>query len=95
MNTDFFLYKTPTEIQQAIAENERKRRREMKLTQQQLSEKADVSLGSLKRFETTGEISLRSLLKIAMVLGQEDAFLGLFEKKQYQSIQEVIDEQDS
>lgn len=52
-----------------------------------------MSLGSVKRFERTGEISLSSLIKIAFVLGAEYDFDTLFSKKGYSSIQEVIDEQ--
>lgn len=62
------------------------------MTQEQLSERSDVSLGSLKRFERTGEISLSSLIKIAFALGLEDDFDSLFARKGYASIQEVIDE---
>lgn len=95
MNMDFLFSKTPKEIQKVIASNERKRRKEAGLTQEQLSRKADVSLGSLKRFETTGEISLYSLLKLAIVLEQKEEFMKLFEREHYNSIQEVIDEQNS
>lgn len=55
--------------------------------------KSDVSFGSIKRFERTGEISLSSLVKIAFALGLENDFDYLFSKKGYSSIQEVIDEQ--
>ncbi len=71
----------------------RQRRKEKKLTQVQLSEHSDVSLGTLKRFERTGEISLSSLIKIGFALGCEGDFDELFSKKGYASIQEVIDEQ--
>lgn len=63
------------------------------MSQAALSSRSDVSLGSLKRFEQTGEISLSSLIKIAFALGCEDDFDCLFAKKGYASIQEVIDEQ--
>ena len=68
------------------------RRKEKHITQEQLSVKADVSYGSIKRFERTGEISLSSLIKIAFALGLENDFDLLFSKKGYASIQEVIDE---
>lgn len=92
MNTFNFL-KSPNDINKEIAERVRARRKEKKLSQIQLSERADVSLGSLKRFEQTGEISLSSLIKLAFALGCEDDFEQLFAKKGYASIQEVIDEQ--
>ncbi|MEI3518161.1 MAG: helix-turn-helix transcriptional regulator [Clostridia bacterium] len=66
MNMNFFSLETEVSIK--IAEKAKAKRKYMKLTQQQLSDKSGVSLGSLKRFERTGEISLSSLLKIALVL---------------------------
>lgn len=76
-----------------LAQRMKKRRKEKKYTQAEMSRRANVSLGSLKRFERTGEISLSSLIKIAFALGCEDDFDHLFAKKGYASIQEVIDEQ--
>lgn len=92
MNNFDFL-RSPGDVNKQIAEQMQKRRKEKKLTQVQMSKRADVSLGSLKRFERTGEISLSSLIKIAFALGCEDDFDHLFAKKGYASIQEVIDEQ--
>lgn len=90
-NFDFF--KSPSDVNKDIARRVQERRKEKKITQVQLSERSDVSLGSLKRFERTGEISLSSLVKIAFALGYENDFDELFSKKGYSSIQEVIDEQ--
>ena len=47
-------------------------------TQQELADRSTVSLGSLKRFETSGKISLESLLKLAHVLGRLEDFESLF-----------------
>ena len=49
---------TPKEIQMQIAQNVRAVRKRRKISQKALSEKSGVSLGSVKRFETSGEISL-------------------------------------
>lgn len=89
----YYFLKSPNEINMEIAARLRERRKERKLSQVQLSERADVSLGSLKRFERTGEISLSSLIKLAFALGCEDDFDRLFSRRGYSSIQEVIDEQ--
>ena len=62
------------------------------LTQAELAEKSSVSLGSVKRFETTGQISLVSLSKIAIALKVEDEMMELFNKRHYSSIEEVIAE---
>ncbi len=92
MNNFDFL-KSPAEINMEIAKRMRERRKEKKLSQIELSQRSDVSLGSLKRFEQTGQISLTALIKIGFALGCEDDFEVLFSRKGYRSIQEVIDEQ--
>lgn len=90
MEFDYFDFKTPKEIQLEIAKNVRMKRKDLKLTQEEFAEKSGVSFGSIKRFENTGEISLFSLVKIAMVLHCEDELLELFKKKEYTSIEEII-----
>ena len=92
MNNFDFL-KSPHDINIEIAKKVSARRKEKNITQEELSVKSDVSYGSIKRFERTGEISLSSLIKIAFALGMENDFDLLFSKKGYSSIQEVIDEQ--
>ncbi|MEZ4450144.1 MAG: helix-turn-helix transcriptional regulator [Nannocystaceae bacterium] len=42
-----------------------------------LAERSGVSAASIKRFEITGQVSLDSLLKIALVLGRLREFEGL------------------
>lgn len=84
MNNFDFL-KSPNEINKEIAFRMSVRRKEKKITQAQLAKQSDVSLGSIKRFERTGEISLSSLIKIAFALGYEDDFEGLFARKSYGS----------
>lgn len=86
--------KFPQEIAKDIAQQEKKKRKLRKLTQAELSERAGVSLASLKRFEQTGEISFVSLIKLADILGEKEAFEKLFATKEYQTIQEVIDERN-
>jgi transcriptional regulator with XRE-family HTH domain len=76
-----------------LANRVKLRRKEQKISQKILAEKSRVSLGSIKRFETCGEISLNSLFKIAFVLGCEKDFNELFAKKAYLTLDEVINEQ--
>ena len=83
--------KTPKELSRIIAANVRKRRKERKLSMQDLAEKSGVSYGSVKRFESSGEISLLSLLKIATGLDCADGFEALFAEQEIRSIQEIID----
>lgn len=72
---------TPGEMQKAIASRARDLRLDLNLSQQTLSEKSGVSYGSLKKFEQTGQISLESLLKLAVILGCLDDFKALFALK--------------
>ncbi len=88
------VLKFPEEIAKDIAKAEKEKRKKRKLTQNELSARAGVSFGSLKRFEQTGEISFVSLLKIAAVLDETDSFMKLFQRTEYESIQEVIDERN-
>lgn len=83
--------KTPKESCQIIAKNERAQRKARKLSMEKFAEISGVSLGSLKRFENTGEISLVSLLKLAIVLDCAEEFEQLFVKEHIMSIQEIID----
>ncbi|MCF6206234.1 MAG: helix-turn-helix domain-containing protein [Sulfurovum sp.] len=63
----------------------------MKLTQAELAKRSDVSLGSIKRFESSGQISLESLLKVAFVLECLDGFGSLCEvEERFGSIEEVM-----
>ncbi len=87
---------TPQEMQKAIAKQLRRLRLELNLSQQTLSEKSGVSYGSLKKFEQTGQISLASLLKLALVLGSMDDFKMLFAEKSAEkalSLDELIKEE--
>ena len=89
MNNYNFLTKTPREIDQLIASRIRSIRKRRKISQKRLSEKSGVSLGSVKRFEQNGEISLISLTKIAIALEIEGELEDLFEEVPFLSIEEV------
>ena len=84
-----FLTKTPREIDQLIASRIRSIRKRRKISQKRLSEKSGVSLGSVKRFEQNGEISLISLTKIVIALEIEGELEDLFEEVPFLSIEEV------
>jgi transcriptional regulator with XRE-family HTH domain len=58
----------------------RARRKEAHFSQAELSQLSGVSLGSLKRFEQTGEISLSSLVALAQTLNCEDDLQVLFSR---------------
>jgi len=87
-----FLPKTPNEVMTELKVKFKKRRKELKITQKELALKSSVSLGSIKRFESSGQISLESLLKLAVVLGCLEEFSGLCKEKEesFESIEEIL-----
>ena len=87
-----FVWETPEEINLELAQRLSRIRKRRKLTQEQLSEKSNVSYGSIKRFETSGQISLLSLTKLCVALGCEDEIKRLFTAATYGSIEEVLRE---
>ena len=91
MNTFNFDFTevTPLEINMGIAKRVRALRKRRKISQAKMSELSGVSLGSLKRFESTGEISLLSLTKIAIALGVQSELKGLFDDVPFLTIEEV------
>jgi transcriptional regulator with XRE-family HTH domain len=88
-----YVWETPEEINLVIAENARKLRKRKGITQEKLSSISGVSYGSIKRFESTGNISFLSLTKIAIALDAVNGVKALFTEVPYQSIEEVINEQ--
>lgn len=80
---------TPQSMAQKLAEKEKTSRKQMKLTQKELSERSGVSYASVRRFENSGEISLFSLLKIANVLGVLEDFNALFTRKAITSLKDL------
>jgi len=66
--------KLPRDIRIEIADKHKKLRKNRGLSQVELAERSGVSLGSLKRFETKGLVSLQSLLKLVFVLGRLSDF---------------------
>lgn len=91
MNTFNFDFTevTPVEINMGIAKRVCALRKRRKISQAKMSELSGVSLGSLKRFESTGEISLLSLTKIAIALGVEHELKELFANVSFLTIEEV------
>ena len=54
-------------------------RKQAGFSQSELAKRSGVSLGSLKRFELTGQISLESLLKLADVLNRLNDFEAILQ----------------
>mgnify|MGYP000336102751 CR=1 FL=1 len=86
---DFGFRKLPHQLMREIAHRHRKKRTQKKLSQAELADRSGVSLGSLKRFESTGKISIESLLKLAYALDSTAEFETLF---QGEDLPQTLDE---
>ncbi len=83
---------TPTSIIEQLKTRFKQRRLLLNLTQEGLSKRSGVTLGSLKRFESSGYISLESLLKLSLVLECLDDFqnIATAKEKTISSLDEII-----
>ena len=86
------VWETAEELDLKIAQRVRDIRKRRSISQKRLSEMSGVSYGSIKRFETTGQISLVSLTKLAMALDIAGDLRNIFTQIPYWDIQEVINE---
>ena len=86
------VWETAEELDQKLADRVRNIRKRRSISQQKLAKMSGVSYGSIKRFETTGQISLISLTRIAMALGIADELRNIFLKVPYRSMEEVLNE---
>ena len=57
-----------------MAKRHKMLRKQAGFTQSEFARRSGVSLGSLKRFETSGQISIQSLFPLIDVLGRLDDF---------------------
>ena len=87
---EHFQWETAEEMNKKLAERVSQIRKRRKISQKELSEKSGVSFGSIKRFETSGQISLTSLTKIAIALGCGNEISEMFTEVPYLNIEEVI-----
>ena len=79
---------TEQSVVNGIVERVKKKRKQMKISQKELSQKSGVTYASIRRFETTGEISLTSLLKIAHALDALKDFENLFKGQAITSLKD-------
>ncbi len=64
----YSIQKTPYELLKDLAYKHRLLRKSAKMSQKELADRSGVSLGTLKRFENSGKISLESFLKLLLIL---------------------------
>lgn len=87
----YSINKLPLDILKSTAQKVAVLRKENGWTQLDLAEKSDVSYGSIKRFERSGQISFESLLKIVESLKRLSEFENiLLMSKESQRIRDLF-----
>ena len=84
------MFFTANEILAEIARRAQDARIHAGLRQKDLAEKAGVSLGTLRRFERTGDVGMETIVKVAIALNKEREFLELFPPSDPRSLDEVL-----
>ena len=80
---------TPEEVAQELAQKERRLRLLRNWKQATLAERSGVTLASLRRFERTGQVSLKNLLRLCFALGRLDDFQSVLLHADADSIREL------
>ena len=86
----FSLYSSE-DISLELAQRARERRLNARLTQEGLSQRSGVALGTLKKFEKTGQISLVSFIRLAVTLKDDAALENLLKPMEFQSMDQLLD----
>lgn len=74
----FTIDKTLYDVRFELAQKVRVLLKQKKYSQEEMAQRSNVSLGSYKRFERTGQISIESFLRSAFVLERLNEFDSLF-----------------
>lgn len=82
-------FHTPTEMQRLLADRLRELRLAMEFKQATLATRAGVTLASLRRFERTGEASLKLLLRVCHALGRLDELATILRPPPARSLAEL------
>ena len=84
------ILETPYEMALSAAKRFRQVRIAKKITIKELSGRSGVPYSTIRRFESTGEISFLSFIKIVSAMGEDQEINRLFAEIVPQSIEEVI-----
>jgi transcriptional regulator with XRE-family HTH domain len=84
-------YKAPAQVLQDIGARAKSARLRENMSRKTLADKAGVAEASLKRFETTGHISLSSLAQLLIALDRLSDLDGLLAEQAPLSMRELND----
>lgn len=86
----FSVY-SPAELCRHMGARAKAARLAANLTQKGLADRAGVSLGSLRRFESTGAASLDLVAKVAVALKMEEGLSCLFKPQAFTSLDQAME----
>ena len=86
------VLKTPQEMAVDAATRFKEMRKAKKITIKDLSRNSGVPYSTIRRFESSGEISFLSLVKIVSTVGEDEEITNLFTRRVPASIEEIIRE---
>ncbi|MEE9395775.1 MAG: XRE family transcriptional regulator [Methylococcales bacterium] len=83
-----------TDVQHQLAESVKLKRKQMKLSRRALAERSTVPATTIKKFETTGQISLRQFILLWQCVDQLERLSDLTKKTNREplTIEEVLRE---
>jgi len=83
---------TTNDVQQQFALVVRNKRKQLKLSRDALAKKSTVPASTIKKFETTAQISLRQFILLWQCVDSLESLLNLTKDSEYQpsSIDEVL-----
>jgi transcriptional regulator with XRE-family HTH domain len=90
MEINTIKYHSVYTVLSGIAQRLKARRLEKNFSQKEFAKRAGIGYDAYLRFENSGEISLRNLVLIAIVMDDVEIFNALFTKKSYASIDEIL-----
>jgi len=85
-----FALLTSEEIGAELAKRAKGRRLSLDLTVEGLAKRSGVALGTLKKFERTGQISLISFIRLAVALKDDAALEKLLLEAEYDTLEDVL-----
>ena len=78
------------DIAAELAVRLKNRRLAQNLTLEGLARRSGVALGTLKKFERTGQIALVSFIRLVITLKDEAALAGLLREQKFATLEEVL-----
>ena len=86
-----FILLPSEDVALELASRLKGRRLAQSLTQEGLARRSGVALGTLKKFERTGQIGFVSFIRLGIALGDEGALENLLLEQKFETLDEVLD----